>query len=290
MSPGELQAWRRAWVPLAPAGLGGWSEARLGPWRLLIREGRAFSASCPHRGFPLAPADPLRCPYHGWRFGPDGACLHGEAGLLPVASGEAFGILWGAVEPELPLEAWLAPVAPWLARLDGAWTALLRTELACDWKLGVDVHLEGLHVPWIHAEIAALVRWDEARIERRGPHGHLAVRGLPPVGDVDLLHVFPGLAVNLHARGANLFLTSPTGAGRCRMEQWTRGAGPAAAWPPREVRPDDPGFGPVTGADLRVAEALAVGAAEGLGPPRFTPAEALLAGYREELRRRGGAA
>ena len=40
----------------------------------------ALAAFCPHRGFPLAKgnviADDIECPYHGLRFGPDGACTH----------------------------------------------------------------------------------------------------------------------------------------------------------------------------------------------------------------------
>lgn len=40
----------------------------------------ALSGLCPHRGFPLAKGelvgDDIECPYHGLRFGPEGACSH----------------------------------------------------------------------------------------------------------------------------------------------------------------------------------------------------------------------
>lgn len=62
---------------------------------------------CPHRGVPLSLGrvqdGAVRCPYHGWRFGPDGACVDapGEPASVCAAAGararplrEAFGLLF----------------------------------------------------------------------------------------------------------------------------------------------------------------------------------------------------
>jgi phenylpropionate dioxygenase-like ring-hydroxylating dioxygenase large terminal subunit len=45
------------------------------------KDGKAFALRdiCPHRGMPLSkgrftPEGDVECPYHGWRFGPDGSC------------------------------------------------------------------------------------------------------------------------------------------------------------------------------------------------------------------------
>ena len=49
---------------------------------------------CPHRNFPLSEGriegDSLRCPYHGWRFGPDGACLEVPGCELAAGDGGRY--------------------------------------------------------------------------------------------------------------------------------------------------------------------------------------------------------
>ncbi|WP_033923923.1 aromatic ring-hydroxylating dioxygenase subunit alpha [Sphingomonas sp. 35-24ZXX] len=75
----------------------------------------AMSDRCPHRSAPLHQGqvfgDAIRCPYHGLRFGPDGACVDNPVGdrKLPRARNliyplrEVNGILWvwfGDREPD----------------------------------------------------------------------------------------------------------------------------------------------------------------------------------------------
>jgi len=76
--------------------------ARLGP----AGEVHAFADECPHRLAPLSAGAVedgcLRCPYHGWRFGPDGTCtlapsLGAGAPLPPRAR---FGTVAGCVDHE----------------------------------------------------------------------------------------------------------------------------------------------------------------------------------------------
>lgn len=71
---------------------------------------------CPHRNVPLSEgtvvAGMLQCPYHGWRFHPDGRCLHipaftGEPDAparrcrgLPARESQGFVWVWG--DPDTP--------------------------------------------------------------------------------------------------------------------------------------------------------------------------------------------
>ena len=74
---------------------------------------------CPHRLVSLAHADvvdgALQCPYHGWRFGPDGACL-----LVPSAGPDA------AVPPRARLDR------PWGVREAGGMVLVAPTDPAAD--------------------------------------------------------------------------------------------------------------------------------------------------------------
>lgn len=106
-------------------------------------------AYCPHLGADLSLGamveGALRCPFHHWRFGGDGRCVHIPAGdkippgaLLPLyASAEAWGLIWAfngetplfppprmpdAQEGALVLEAQLygpRPIDPWMATSNG---------------------------------------------------------------------------------------------------------------------------------------------------------------------------
>ena len=73
----------------------------------------AFRDLCIHRGAALSlgrvDAGQLVCPYHGWRYGGDGACTHipaqpagrgvpTKARALPYDVQERYGLIWGALE------------------------------------------------------------------------------------------------------------------------------------------------------------------------------------------------
>jgi len=54
----------------------------------------AFEDRCPHRNYPLSEGrvrdGGLQCPYHGWRFGPDGDCLDVPGCALAPGEGRRF--------------------------------------------------------------------------------------------------------------------------------------------------------------------------------------------------------
>ena len=77
-------------------------------WRSPTQGMQAFADQCPHRGARLSLGQVvhgrLECPYHGWQFAPQGACVHVPAvpNWQPPASHaaqsfctqEAYGLVW----------------------------------------------------------------------------------------------------------------------------------------------------------------------------------------------------
>jgi phenylpropionate dioxygenase-like ring-hydroxylating dioxygenase large terminal subunit len=121
-----LQDW---WLPVAAAddvAAGRCRQARHFDQALVLWRGAqgpaAFDDRCPHRGASLSlgrvEGDALECPYHGWRFAPDGHCVAIPAlpGFQPPAGhgarawrlAERHGLLWAAgpsapeAEPHAP--------------------------------------------------------------------------------------------------------------------------------------------------------------------------------------------
>ena len=125
-------------------------------WGLLDR-------SCPHRGADLAFArhEPggIRCPFHGWKFAPDGECL--ETPAEPMGSTlcqrvrqrsypvrEQSGVLWaylgpeGSTPPELPaFDAFIAPTSHSFA-FKGLWR--------CNWLQAFEVGIDPAHPSYLH--------------------------------------------------------------------------------------------------------------------------------------------
>ncbi len=127
-----------------------------GTWGLLDRD-------CPHRGADLAfarfEADGIRCPFHGWKFAPDGRCLDTPAEPIgstlcsrvrqrsyPVReqSGVVFAYLGpeGSEPPALPaFDAFTAPATHSFA-FKGLWR--------CNWLQAVEVGMDPAHPSFLH--------------------------------------------------------------------------------------------------------------------------------------------
>jgi choline monooxygenase len=148
---------------------------------------RAFFNVCRHHAAavvtePEGSAQTLRCPYHGWTYGLDGA-LKGTPdftgvcdfdrtanGLVPLPVGVWEGWVFVAVDATSPLEAFLgadlvARVAP-LGLSTLRWMERRRYLLDCNWKVFVDNYLDGgYHVPHLHKGLDSVLDYGGYTIE-----------------------------------------------------------------------------------------------------------------------------
>ncbi len=268
---------------------------------------RAFANACPHRGTRLLEGcgrtPNIVCPYHAFSYGADGGLLvapHLDVAptlkLVPQPVEERYGLVWLDFGCAQTLAEYLEPLDAELQPRDLAGLRLdseVSVELHCNWKISADVHGEALHVPSLHPEIAAAVDHRGAKITRLAPHARRDVE--PRVDDLGtnvLLYIFPNLHLNLHADYALIFRHRPHAADptRCSFDQIAlSSAGGASAHPPqppRSVTLDDAAIGPVTSADLRIAERVQRGLATGQVEPQLTQPERLLSWMLEEIDRR----
>ncbi len=139
---------------------------------------RAFHNICRHRGMPLASApagkcELFECPYHGWKYGTDGALhrpdnLSNEGlGLRPVALATWQGFVFVHLDPTaLSLDSWMGRLPPWLIRNDLQNLRRARSvvhEVVADWKLLVANFQESHHFPRVHPSLEALTPTTHAR-------------------------------------------------------------------------------------------------------------------------------
>jgi phenylpropionate dioxygenase-like ring-hydroxylating dioxygenase large terminal subunit len=130
-------------------------------WRDGAGVAHAFSDLCIHRGTALSlgsvEGDEIVCPYHAWRYGPDGRCTRipqladptrvpRKARVAAFRAQERYGVLWVALdEPRFPL-----PEVPELER-DG-WAVVTAGPYA--WRSDASRQLENFtdfgHFPWVH--------------------------------------------------------------------------------------------------------------------------------------------
>ena len=161
------EAMRRFWHPVAYAdelGSGPQQVVLLGEEIALARLGgevRAFRDLCAHRGTPMSlgwvEGDQLRCAYHGWTYGPDGACTaiparHGpvipkRARLHPYLARESGGLIWVCLDPDP-----IFPI-PELAEWGDAEYELIKVP-TYDWQCGAARRVENFvdfaHIAWVH--------------------------------------------------------------------------------------------------------------------------------------------
>ena len=130
---------------------------------------RAFINACRHRGTRLADSSCSRkafvCPYHGWTYGLDGELLsipHEEAfetlepsrrRLVSVSVAERHGFVWLGASSSDQVGAHLGPLD---ADLDAFGLAshhvfvTTECEREANWKLVIDLFLEGYHLRTLH--------------------------------------------------------------------------------------------------------------------------------------------
>ena len=126
---------------------------------------------CPHRGASLrhgcVDADGIRCPYHGWKFAPGGACLEMPASrpsrravaARPRRAAYRVAELGGLVF------AYLGPEpAPLLPRYDlfvwhgRAARRRARAVIPCNWLQIMENSVDPVHLEWLHGHHLASVR------------------------------------------------------------------------------------------------------------------------------------
>ncbi len=132
---------------------------------------RAFVNGCAHRGAQVA-ADCgttriFTCPYHGWSYGLDGRLAGAparrmfagadldERGLVPLPVSEQAGLIVVGLMAEVDTSAALDGVSTPLADYAFGTSHHVETrrfDLACNWKLAIDVNFEGYHFPYVHAD------------------------------------------------------------------------------------------------------------------------------------------
>ncbi len=151
---------------------------------------RAFFNVCRHHAAavmtaPEGKTNLLRCPYHGWTYGLDGA-LRGtpefdgvcsfdraENGLVPVhvATWEMFVFVHLDPDP-VPLDEYLGSMAARFRPLGlgGLRFAERRVfELKCNWKVFVDNYLDGgYHIPHLHKGLHSILPLKQYTIETDG--------------------------------------------------------------------------------------------------------------------------
>ena len=180
---------------------------------LLTRDAKgrahAFLNYCRHRGAePASGCGNQRvftCPYHGWNYDTQGRLTGlplrnryegldlSRLGLVELPSEERHGFVWVVLRPdaEIDVAGHLGPLDADLASLGCErmtyYNALPQEPLSTNWKSVVEGLLEGLHVPFVHADTfnrnpqAAGV--DLAFYDAFGPHVRY---GMPMFGPDDV--------------------------------------------------------------------------------------------------------
>ncbi len=195
---------------------------------------RAMSNVCRHRGALVAEgqgqAQVLRCPYHAWSYGLDGALI-GQPEFDGVAGWDRAGVCL----PQFRAEIWgpfvfvnLDPAAPPLAEILGRipeeaaalgcpieklrWSYRRDYVIACNWKVYIDNYLEGYHLPAAHPGLFRLLDYSRYRVET---HRHYSAQIAPlrsgDGGEALYYWVFPNFMLNIYPDNLSSNLIVPLG-------------------------------------------------------------------------------
>ncbi len=158
---------------------------------------RVFQNICRHRGMILVDAPrkiegAIRCPYHSWCYGTDGALVatphvggpghnthdsidRTTLGLIEVRSHVWRDVVWINVSGDAPaFEEAMAEVITRWAEFEqpvfhGGDDSRITLEVATNWKLAVENYCESYHLPWVHPGLNSYSRLeDHYNIEQPG--------------------------------------------------------------------------------------------------------------------------
>jgi choline monooxygenase len=225
---------------------GGYFTARVGDEGLVVARAedgglRGFSSVCRHRAGPVArgsgQAATLKCSYHGWTYGLDGALLaapefDGVEGfdrsacrLPPVRLAEWEGFVFACLDKATPpLAEFLGGLPAQLAHLSLAGMRLVKAldyEMACNWKVYVDNYLEGYHIPVVHPGLFRLLDYGAYRVETAALHSRQHAPLREGSAEAYYYWVFPNLMLNVYPDSFQLNLVTPLGPERARARfEW----------------------------------------------------------------------
>lgn len=137
-------------------------------FRLPLKEGETqhryglVAEQCSHRlaslAFGRVEEDGIRCPYHGWKYGTNGACLEtppepkewaykNEIRHTAYPVQKLGGLLWTYMGPE-PVP--LLPRWDCLAREDGKRFIYIESIMDCNWLQPMENSVDPSHLYWLH--------------------------------------------------------------------------------------------------------------------------------------------
>ncbi len=261
----------RSWVHVADVTdvpePGCYVPGHIGRTPVLIMRGldgviRGFLNACPHRGATIAETrgrcdKQIRCPYHGWSFGCDGAVkgvpfrdeIDGAQGLFPVRTAIAGPMIFACVDEHAPsFDAWAGELpAAFAATGIDRWELAFEKdyEVRVNWKVYVENGLEGYHIPVVHDVLRDLVDLSsgENTMEAHGSYTMVAVSPMiaPPDQPAPRLrfgHLFPNLIPVLSPVDFTYLRIDPTGPETVRVHGrgFDGGIRPEIPMVPREFR------------------------------------------------------
>lgn len=208
---------------------------------------RAFYNVCRHRAGPVAAGAGncrlLRCRYHGWVYGLDGALQHApELGEIAgfderEHSLRQFDLLCagpllfvrpraasadGDTDIDLAMRAIDARSGPGMIGRQ-RYAHAESYEIACNWKVYVDNYLEGYHIPRVHPALAKILDYRDYATETHEEwslqYGRIAQdTGAYGVGEALYFFVFPNLMLNVLPGRLQTNLVVPVAPDRCRVD------------------------------------------------------------------------
>lgn len=177
----------------------------------------AFLNACTHRGMPVADEDAtpdgtsgtgcgnarrFLCGYHGWQFDSAGSLVGLPSrpqfpGIDPAAFGLkklpvaiSAGLIVVGLRPDVEVEGALADVEEAFAGFPYDRTRAVVAEtftLKANWKLTVDINLEGYHIPFLHKATIHGIVLNNGIVDSFGPHTRFAV----PIAGFEALDALP---------------------------------------------------------------------------------------------------